>query len=291
VHPHLRATVDRFAAHFAGDDRCVGLHLKGSGGTGTDDAYSDSDVDLELVVEDAHYAAVSAALRAVCERVCGRIVLWVPEGVGPDGGNYAFLFEHAGEQFFYDFALATRSAVLTDARRPGRILFDRDGVLAALRAARRPVPYAPERLPSTIDRYWLSAYLSGKYARRRDVPKLLYVQQTLLRAHLEVLRALHAQHSAVPWDWWPRDLQRLPGDAQAALLGYFPAPAVPALQEALGAEVRRFGADARAACARWGHAYPDPLERYVLRHLRAMGAVPGDPAPKGPCPAATVCPG
>jgi hypothetical protein len=274
MHPHLRATVGRFAAHFAEDGRCVGMHLKGSGGTGTDDEYSD--VDLELVVEDAHYGAVSAELRAVCERVCGRIELWFPEGVGPDSGNYAFLFEHAGEQFLYDFAVATRSCVLTDARRPGRILFDREGVLTTLRATRRPAPYAPERLPATIDRYWLYASLSGKYARRRDVPKLLYVQQTLFRAHLEVLRALHAQHSAVPWDWWPRDVKRLPAETQAALLRYFPAPEVPALREALGAEVRRFGADARAACARWRHPYPDHLEGYVLRHLRTMGAVPSD---------------
>lgn len=81
MHPHLRATIDRFTAHFAGDVRCVGMHLKGSGGTGMDDAYSD--VDLELVVEDAHFAAVSAELREVCERVCGRIELWFPEGARP----------------------------------------------------------------------------------------------------------------------------------------------------------------------------------------------------------------
>jgi hypothetical protein len=277
MHPHLRATVGRFAAHFAADARCVGMHLKGSGGTGTDDEYSD--VDLELVVEDAHYGAVSAELRALCERVCGRIELWFPEGARPGGCNYAFLFEHAGEQLLYDFAVATRSAVLADGRRPGRILFDREGLLASLRAARRPAPYAPEGLPSAIDRYWLYAYLSGKYARRRDVPKLLYVQQTIFRAHLEVLRALYPDGE---WGWWPRDVARLPAEAQAALLRYFPTPEVLAIREALSAEVRRFGADARAACGRWRHPYPDHLERYVLRHLRATGAVTGDPRLAGP---------
>jgi hypothetical protein len=274
MHPHLRATIGRFTAHFVADARCVGMHLKGSGGTGTDDAYSD--VDLELVVEDAHYGAVSAELRAVCERVCGRIELWFPEGARPDGCNYAFLFEHAGAQLLYDFAVATRTAVLTDGRRPGRILFDRGGLLASLRAARRPPPYAPERLPRAIERYWLYASLSGKYARRQDVPKLLYVQQTIFGAHLDVLRAL-SPSAGGEWGWWPRDVARLPAEAQAALLRYFPAPEVPAIRDALGAEVRRFGADARAACDRWRRAYPDRLERYVLRHLRAMGAVPGDP--------------
>ena len=44
----------------------------------------------------------------------------------------------------------------------------------------------------------------------------------------------------------------------------------------LGEEQRRFGADARAACLRWGQSYPEDLERYVRRHLRAMGAVPED---------------
>ena len=47
-------------ALFRKDRRCVGMHLKGSGGMGTDDEYSD--VDLEMVVEDAHYAAISAEL-------------------------------------------------------------------------------------------------------------------------------------------------------------------------------------------------------------------------------------
>lgn len=270
MHPHLRATIDRFTALFGEDQRCIGMHLKGSGGAGTDDEYSD--VDLELVVEDAHYAAISAELRAVCERVCGRIHLWFPEGARPDGCNYAFLFEHEGEQFLYDFAVATRSAVLADTRRPGRILFDREGALAALRATRRPAPYAPERLPAAVDHYWLYADLSGKYARRHDVPRLLYVQQTIFRAHLEVLRALYPEGE---WGWWPRDVQRLPAATQHALLRYFPAPAVPAIQAALGEEVQRFGADARAACARWGCIYPEQLESYVLRHLRAMGAIRG----------------
>jgi hypothetical protein len=285
MHPHLRATVELFVAHFGTDERCVGMHLKGSGGAGTDDEYSD--VDLELVVEDAHYAAVSAELREVCERVCGRIRLWFPEGTGPDGCNYAFLFERAGERFLYDFAVATRSSVVADSRRPGRILFDPEGLLESLRATRRPAPYAPERLRSAIDHYWLYAYLSGKYARREDVPRLLHVQQTIFHAHLEVLQALHPESE---WGWWPRDVGRLPAETQAALMRYFPAPEVPAIRAALGEEVRRFGADGRAACVRWGHAYPDDLERYVLRHLRAMGAVPSATWPNKPAPTPSVGP-
>jgi hypothetical protein len=41
MHPHLRATVERFVAQFRDDGRCVGMHLKGSAGAGTDDEYSD----------------------------------------------------------------------------------------------------------------------------------------------------------------------------------------------------------------------------------------------------------
>jgi hypothetical protein len=268
MHPYLRATIEAFTAYFREDGRCVGLHLKGSGGTDTDDEYSD--VDLELVVEDAHYAAVAAELRALCERVCGRIELWFPEGQRADSVNYAFLFEHDGAQFLYDFALATRSAVARDARRPGKILFDRDGLLANLRATRSPAPYSPERLQYTIDHYWIYAYLSGKYARRGDVYKLLYVQQTIFRAHLEVLRALHPDGE---WGWWPRDLARLPQATQAAMLSYFPAPDLPSIRAALQAELPRFGEDARAACARWGKTYPASLEQYVLRHLHSMGAI------------------
>jgi len=268
MHPHLSATIDTFTEHFREDPRCVGLHLKGSGGTGTDDEYSD--VDLELVVEDAHYPAVTAELRALCERVCGRIELWFPEGQRADGVNYAFLFEHDGEQFLYDFALTTRSVVARDGRRPGKILFDRDGLLAQLRATRSPAPYSPERLEYTVDHYWIYAYLSGKYARRADLYKLLYVQQTIFRAHLEVLRALHPEGE---WGWWPRDLARLPQETQMAMLRYFPTPDVTSIRDALEAELPRFAEDARAACARWDKTYPASLEQYVLRHLRSMGAI------------------
>jgi len=273
MHPHLRATIEAFTAYFREDTRCFGLHLKGSGGTGTDDEYSD--VDLELVVEDASYEALSAELRDVCERVCGRIALWFPEGRRADGCNYAFLFEHDGEQFLYDFALATRSAVVGDTRRPGKILFDRDRLLESLRATRDPAKYAPDRLRYAIDHYWIYAYLSGKYARRGDLYKLLYVQQTIFRVHIEVLRALHPEGE---WGWWPRDLARLPEETQAAMVQYFPAPEVAAIREALGNEVRQFGTVARAACARWGQAYPEGLEAYVLRHLRTMWAIPAKDA-------------
>jgi hypothetical protein len=51
----------------------------------------------------------------------------------------------------------------------------------------------------------------------------------------------------------------------------------PHLRATVGRFAAHFGADARAACARWRHPYPEHLERYVLRHLRAMGAVPSDP--------------
>jgi hypothetical protein len=271
MHPYLRDTIDRFVTHFAADLRCVGLHLKGSGGTETDDEYSD--VDLELIVRDEHYAAVSAEMRSLCERVCGPIHLWFPEGIRPDSCNYAFLFEHGGEQFLYDFALATRTSVLNGARRPGRILLDPEGLLEPLRAARHPAAYTPDRLLYTIDHYWIYAYLSGKYARRGDLPKLLYVQQTIFRAHMDVLRALLPAAESAEWGWWPRDMKRLPKDQQAALLLYFPHPDLYAIHSALGEETSRFAQDARAACARWSLTYPEPLQEYVLRHLREMDAI------------------
>jgi hypothetical protein len=277
MHPYLRETIDRFVDHFAGDVRCVGLHLKGSGGTGTDDAYSD--VDLELVVEDAAYAAVSSELRAICERVCGRIQLWFPEGVRADSCNYAFLFEHDGEQFLYDFAIATRSAVeALGTRRPGRVLVDHDAWLESLRAERRPAAFLPAQLPNTIEHYWLYAYLSGKYTRRGDLPKLLYIQQTIFRDHLTIQRALHPEHSSIDWGWWPRDLARLTPDTQAELLRYFAPPQLGALRTALGDELASFADDARAACVRWNHPYPADLEAYVRRHLLAMDAIPATSA-------------
>jgi hypothetical protein len=251
----------------------------GSGGSETDDEWSD--VDLDLVVEDAAYADVAAQLRAVCEAECGRIQVWLPEGERPGQFcNYAFLFEAQGEQFLYDFILLSRSFLLSqEQRRPGKVLHDPGGLLVDLQAQRAPRPYTPDgpdglarpqRLDYAIDQYWVYAYLDGKYWRRRDLPKLLYVQQVLFGVHLRVLRALHPDGE---WGWWPRDLQRLPEDTRRALLGYFVPPHFDAIRTALASALAQFGADARAACARWRLLYPEDTERYVRRHLRDAGVL------------------
>jgi hypothetical protein len=279
VHPYLRQTVQQLVARYAPEPWCVGMYLSGSGGTGTDDEWSD--VDLNLVVEDEAYGAAAEGLRTVCEQECGAIQVWLREGERPGQYcNYAFLFEKDGEQFLYDFVLISRGYLLASPQRrppaPAAVLHDPEGLLARLHEERPPQPYAPERtgrmdqLPYAIDYYWVYAYLNGKYWRRQDVYKLLYVQQNLFSTHLRVLRALHPDGE---WGWWPRDVKRLPDETRATLLRYFVPPDPEAVRAALAAELDGFGHDARAACARWEVTYPAALEVYVRRHLADAGVL------------------
>ena len=84
--------------------------------------------------------------------------------------------------------------------RPIRVLFDPDGLLAAAQIAASPSPYSPDRLLPTIHEYWVYAYLNGKYWKRSDLDKLLYVQSTLFQTHVKLL---HALHPGEEWSWWP----------------------------------------------------------------------------------------
>ena len=274
MHAYLQETVERLTAHFAAQPWCVGVYLAGSGGAGTDDAWSD--VDLDVVVEDGIYDEVVAGLRPLCERECGHIQVWLPEGERPGAFcNYAFLFEHAGEQFLYDLAVQTQSDLLAAARRrPGAILHDPQGLLSRLKEERQPAAYRPAEGPRSghlayvIDQYWVYAYLCGKYWRRQDRYKLLYVLQVLFSAHLRLLRALHPNGE---WGWWPRDIKRLPEETRTALLGYFTPADLTAARGALVQSLDAFGRDARAACARWALSYPEATEDYVRRHLADAG--------------------
>ncbi len=278
MHPYLRGTIERLVARFSVESWCVGMYLSGSGGSGTDDEWSD--VDLDLVVEDGAYAEVAAGLRAICEAECGAIRVWLPEGERPGQYcNYAFLFEANGEQFLYDFILLSRSFLQSPAqeqRRPGKVLLDREGLLARLKETRAPRPYHPDaverphQLAYAIDAYWTYAYLNGKYWRRQDLYKLLYVQQVLFATHLRVLRASNPEGE---WGWWPRDITRLPPVTQQALLRYFCPPDAEVIRTALGSELTQFGADARAACERWDRPYPEDVERYVRLHLIDAGVL------------------
>jgi hypothetical protein len=267
MHPFLSATLEKAERHFRADDRCLGLYLFGSAGRGTDDAYSD--LDLAIVVRDEAYEAVKRELRETCERICGPIQVWLPEGEREQFCNYAFLFEAGEHLLLCDFSLLTGSFLAQRRGKPGdRILFDREGALAAVRGEARPAPFVPERLGAVIDEYWVYAYINGKYWQRGDLYKLLSLQQTLFQIHV---RLLHAFHPAADWSWWAASVQQLSPERQERMRVYFGAGEPAAIAAALGAELDLFSADARAACQVWSVDYPHALERHVRRHLRAMG--------------------
>ena len=210
--------------------------------------------------------------RAMCEADCGPILVWLPEGEQAESVNYAFLFEAEGRVHLYDFTILAVSYIDKAAwLRPQQILFDKTGVLA--KAAQRPEPRAfkPEGLAQQIDIWWVYTYLNGKYYKRCDAYKMLYVQQVIFQTHM---RVLHALHSEAEWHWWARDIHTLPQAQQDELMVYFSAHEPDDIGRALGREMDLFSRDAQAACAKWQVAYPAELERGVREHLAYMGVTP-----------------
>lgn len=267
MHPFLLEALAAAEAHFRADARCAGMYLHGSIGRGETDAYSD--IDVCAVIEDAHYPAVKAEMRELCSNLFGPIVAWLPEGDRPNYCNYAFLFEHGNELLLTDFDIISRSLFVERNQPPDRILWDRAGILHEVAAKTRPqAKAAPERVLRLIDTYWVYAYLDGKYWARKDLYKLLYVQETLFRTHARVLNLLHRETEG---SWWAGDMASLPSRDQRRMRVYFSAATLGAVARSLARSLDIFAEDARQLCLQRNVPYPAEREAAVRRHLQAMG--------------------
>ncbi len=269
IHPGLRASLARIEAHFQADRRCAAMYLWGSLGNETADAYSD--VDLAIVVDDLEYEAVKSELRSLCERLCGPILAWLPEGERPQSCNFAFLFACDDAVLLYDFYISSvGEAHKGPGAAPKQVVFDRNGLFAALPSLPATPASHANGLSRDITTYWIYMYLNGKYHSRSDIYKMLYVQQTLFQTHLKV--ALTGNGLA-PDGWWVSSLHRLSENHQQELKIYFPAPEAQAIALAIREEMDVFARDARAACEQNGVEYPNDVEEGVRRHLLQMGVV------------------
>jgi predicted nucleotidyltransferase len=270
MHPVLLDSLSRIEARLKQDERCVGMYLWGSMSNGSADEWSD--VDVGAVFRDEDYTAVKEGIRALCEEECGPIVGWLPEGETEGFVNEAFLFDVDGRVHLYDFTICSIAYMQKTAwMRPQQILFDRTGDLAA--AAQRPAapPYDAGGLRHQIIIWWVYTYLNGKYYKRGDTYKMLYVQGVIFQMHMKVLHAFYPDRE---WVWWARDIHTLPQAQQDALRVYFGAVEPDDIAQALKREMDLFSLDAQAACQRWSVIYPAELERGVRKHLSYMGVVP-----------------
>ena len=187
MHTHLRECIRSLTDFWQKDPRAIAFAMNGSGGRGKDDEWSDGDV--ALVVADEAYLSVYNEMRELMSRHCGDIHLWLPEGETERCVNFAFLFEKDGEQFLMDHALFCESMMKETPRyEAGVIFFDRSGALTE--ADKRYTEHKPvfdaSRLPMIIDTYMTYTYLNGKYYRRKDTVKLLYIQNTLQGLHFQL---------------------------------------------------------------------------------------------------------
>lgn len=269
MNPHLLQSLERLTEYYRSDPRCLGLYLLGSIGRGATDEYSD--VDLAVVVDDASYAVVSGGMRAVCERCCGPIVVWLPEGETDGFCNYAFLFGAPdGQVLLYDFEIVTESVFKKTGMRPDTVLYDPVGLLAQAARTEAAPASDPRHLARCVDTYWVYAYLNGKYRRRGDVFKMLSVQNVMFQMHMEMLRALHP---GVPRTWWGEDVRRFSPERQKDMLLYFGSVSLPDICAAIERELAVFVEDAGAVCQANGFEYPQALDGAVRKHLTEMGVL------------------
>jgi hypothetical protein len=266
MHPVLMEKLNGLERRLRNDERCVGMYLGGSIAGKTADEFSD--VDAYLLVRAADYAGFKKEFYAVCQTIFGKILVWLPEAESPTFVNYAFLFPAGDDLLLYDIALLTAEEYFkAPSSSPKQILFDRTGLLAKPPQETPAASYQPENLLPAVNNYWVYMYLNGKYFRRADLFKMLYVQNTLFHNHLNILRASHPDMACV---WWAKDIQHLPPAKQKELLVYFSPPTLPALTEAIQKEIDLFSRDAQTACQNCNVEYPATLELGVKKHLKNM---------------------
>ena len=270
-HPVLLESLERLRTRFEADDRCVGMYLWGSMSSGTADDWSD--VDVAAVLRDDAYESVKAEMQSICNTDCGPVVVWLPEGETAEFVNDAFLFQVNDRLHLYDFMIMSASYMKrTPWVRPQHIYFDKTGALASAVQREAPATTAldPVDLLHQIRNYWVYSYLNGKYYKRHDTYKMLYVQGVIFQMHMKVLRFLYAEEE---WTWWARDIHTLPATIQNELLVYYGAVQPDEITTAIAKEFSLFTRDAQAACAKWHVAYPLDIESSVRAHLAYMGVL------------------
>ncbi len=261
LNERLQKSVERLTAHYTSDARCLAVFLWGSAGRGNADLFSD--IDFGVVVADADYAAMRAELRAVCERECGTLTLWLAEADNDGFCSIAFLFLDGDEVLLYDFMMISSSLLSRYRPKQVEVLLDRENLFLEPVAESKSKPTSD--IQTIITTYWVYCYLNGKYFQRGDIYKILYVQQVLFQTHFRLLGHLFPSPD---WGWWAMDIKHLSEPHRKEMLAYWGAATQEQVAKALTQEVDTFSRDARQACLLLGETYPAQMEADVRRHLK-----------------------
>lgn len=159
------------------DDRIVGLALSGSFAHGEPDEFSD--IDLVVVVDDDHHPAVMARRREI-------LANWVPLVA-------AFTGEHVGEPrvvitmvgpplLHVDFLFVSLADV-AGVGTPPSVLWERDGLVSAALAQRRPQPAGVDA-QWIEDRFWTWVHYGATKLARGElfevIDFLAFLRETVL---------------------------------------------------------------------------------------------------------------
>jgi predicted nucleotidyltransferase len=271
MHTKLKELFDRSVELFKSNQKILGMWDYGSAGKTNEDEYSD--VDPVILVNDGYYDKFRKELPGLFKKLApGTILFWEEFNQG-DVCNNAILIKLSDNHVLqYDIGVIKKSAILNDIGKiflresnPTQILFDKHGTIKqSMTKVSRPIQLH-DKLLWTIEKYWVYAYICVKYLWRKDIFKLLYVQEVLFQTHLDVLKMLYPKSN---WTWWPATVKKLfTKQKQAQLLTYFGANDVRSLNRAIRQEIKLFSKDAKQACRRYRIKYPANLESTLKQYI------------------------
>lgn len=243
-----QAIIDTVSAALAADPEVLAAWLGGSDATGRTDEYSD--VDLQVIVPDAHVEAVFVTVRQALESLSPIARSYrLPEPAWHGLSQEFFQLAETDPNHLLDFAVIPASkpasARLLERERHGEalVLFDRGGHLA-------PPPLdweehlgkAAARLATMRSTVPLFAPMVEKAVRRGHLAEAAaFYQALILRPLVELLRLRHCPER---YDYGWRYLDRDIPPADRALIERLAFPAdPPALLRGAEEATRRFAAE------------------------------------------------
>jgi hypothetical protein len=256
VHEEL---ISRLSDELQADSRVAGAWLAGSLGRGEGDRYSD--VDIWLAVPDDHRGAFATDWPTISDRI-SPFVLRQRLDVGS-----TIIFNHITPQWLrFDVSIGAPAELTERSRSTHRMLFDRDGLGAAMPQHGEPTAPVPHRITALTTEFLRVLGLLPVVLGRNE----LVVAASGAGLMRGLLIQLMLEDVAVEDRGGALHLARLLPPQRLKLLADLPAIAA-TRASAVAVHVacaQLFLPLARELCTRTGAAFPEELERALRDHLR-----------------------
>lgn len=266
MHSILRCIYDKSLDYFKTDDRVLAAYMLGSALSEREDEFSD--VDPVFFIKADCYQQFDKELPDFFRSMCDEIVLWWPERFNNETWkNYAVIFLSRSVLLQYDITIEPVPEENKRTILPEQLIFDKTGSIFTITDKIYLPKPSHDEINRTIDTYLVWSYIQAKYVRRKDIPKLIYVQQELFNSHLKVISYIYDHLRS--YGWWCHTIKAIKDSyIKDILISYLSHHDLDSISGKIIKQVLAFEKDSRDCCQKFNLPYPADKQQKVFRHLK-----------------------